>query len=453
MSEVVNTATVSPVDEQIQQELVKHNVTETIISNLREKYLPLKINGIEDKETYLKVKEARKECKALRVLAKKICVAGRDEANKIQKAWVAKENDITGRIGEVEEYLQAQEDDYDSKVAAEKERQKREQEEQFILRNQVLSGMNVLYSEGHYTLGEVSFEMSLIKECDPDIWENDIKPKFEAEYKIVQAAILEQERIKQEKEAEFQRQQEEFERKQRELEAKEAALKAAQEEQERKEREEHDRKIAAAKAEEEAKWKVRADQLQALGLKIEFFNNHLYYNGYDCSISHLDITGYSDEKWNEMIEKITPHIAGMKALEEQKRQAEIEAQKEAERKKILGKSRFDMISQYVDVKDIPDLRELAEMPEDDFTDWQTCAKADFEKKQREKWEKEQEEKRQKEEAERLAKLEAAKDKEKWDEMVKQVNAIELYDMRSSQYRTKAQKFRQKLDELKAICNG
>src|SRR5690606_17652414 len=158
-----------------------------------------------------------------------ICKKGREKAVEIQKAWVAKEKDIAGRIGEVEDYLEKQEKDFEAQVAAEKERRKKQQEEQLIMRQQILSAMNVLYSDGYFILGEVSFESSLIKECDPDIWENDIKPKYEEEYKKIEAERLEQERLQREKEAELKRQQEELERKQRELEAAAAELKRQQE--------------------------------------------------------------------------------------------------------------------------------------------------------------------------------------------------------------------------------
>jgi multidrug efflux pump subunit AcrA (membrane-fusion protein) len=308
--------------------------------------------------------------------------------------------------------------------------------------------MGVLYVEGNYTLGEVSFELSVVKECEQDIWEESILPKFKAEYEKVEAERLEQERIKQEREAELKRQQEELERKQREIEAKEAALKAAQEEQERKEREAHDRRMAEAKAKEEAKWKTHADQLLALGLKIEFFNNHLYYNGYDCSISHLDITGYSDEKWNEMIGKITPHIAAMKALEEEKRLSEIEQQKEIERKRAIGRSRFEALELLGYTLKSPEV--LADAIDEQWEQLHEEVRVEYDLNQKKKWEAEQEEKRKQEEIKKQQEMDQAKDKDKWEEIMSKVNEIVVYDMRSSQYRKKAMILREKLQEIKSL---
>lgn len=442
---------VVPVEEQITNELVKANVTEAIIANLKEKYMPLQIKGIDDKETYLIVKDARKEVKALRVMAEKLCKKGREEAVAIQKAWVKREKEVTDQIAEVEDHLEKQEKDFEAQVAAEKERRKREQEEQFILRQQTLSGMGALYADGNFTIGEVSFEMSLIKECDPDIWDNDIKPKFEAEYKIVQAEILEQERLKQEKEAEFKKQQEEFEYKQRELEQKETALKAALEEQERKQREEEAKKQAEERNRIEKLWRSRLDQLDEVG-----WNGQEAFARYDDSIvvaTYEQLITLTDEEFQPILISHNKKVAAIAEEEKQKRLAEIEAQKEAERIKILGKSRSDMLKQYNANMEFYPIDSLGKMEEAYFEDilagWQSA----YEIEQRSKWEKEQEEKHKAEELRKQQEMEQAKDKEKWSEMIRQVNAVEVYEMRSSQYRTKALKFRQKLDELKALFDA
>jgi hypothetical protein len=108
--------TVLTVEDQINNELVKANVTDAVIASLKERFMPLKIKGIEDKETYLHVVESRKECKKWRIAAKKICEKGREEAVAIQKAWIAKEKEVTGQISEVEDYLEKQETEYEAAV-------------------------------------------------------------------------------------------------------------------------------------------------------------------------------------------------------------------------------------------------------------------------------------------------------------------------------------------------
>lgn len=94
----------------ITTELAKQNVTEAVIAKLKADYLPLKINGIEDKEGYKKVHDARIVCRDHRTLAEKICKAGREDSIKEQKAWIAKEKEVVAKISEVEQYLKKQED-------------------------------------------------------------------------------------------------------------------------------------------------------------------------------------------------------------------------------------------------------------------------------------------------------------------------------------------------------
>jgi colicin import membrane protein len=435
-----------PIEEQISQELVKHNVTQAVISTLNEKYGQLEIAGIEDKETYLLVKEGRKECKAFRVAAKKICEKGREEAVAIQKAWVAKQKEVTDQIAAIEDPLEEQEKAYEAAVAKEKEDRRRRQEEQLINRQQVLTNMGALYSDGSFKLGEISFELSVVKESESDIWEESILPKFKEEYEKVEAERIEQERIKKEQEEELKRKKEEIDRQTRELQDREAALKKAEEERLAKEKEDQERKRKEAVAAQEAKDKARIDQLYALGLNYDVSDK--YFKGYDCYVHTLDIQGYSDEKWSEMINKITPYIAEQKAEAEQKRLAEIEAQKEAARKKAIGASRSDSLKAFNYIH--TGINALADYSEEEWLQLHESVKKQYDEDQKLKWEKEQEEKRKQEELIRLQKLDAAKDKEKWEEMMQKINEVVVYEMRSSQYRKKAMILREKLEEIKAL---
>jgi trichohyalin len=92
----------------IETALAKENVTNQVIQKLRENYLGLTINGIEDKQGFKKVEEARKECKSIRNLAVRICKKGREDAIQIQKEWIAKEKEVVAAIEEVEGYLESQ---------------------------------------------------------------------------------------------------------------------------------------------------------------------------------------------------------------------------------------------------------------------------------------------------------------------------------------------------------
>lgn len=440
---------VVPIEEQISQELVKHNVTQAVISGLKEAYGHLKINGIEDKETYLLVKEGRKECKAFRVAAKKICEKGREEAVAIQKAWVAKQKEVTDQIAAIEDPLEEQERAYEAAVAKEKEDRKRKQEEQLIMRQQVLTNMGALYSDGSFHLGEVSFELSVVKESEADIWEESILPKFKEEYEKVEAERIEQERIKQEREAEMKRQQDELDKKQKELEQKEAELKKAEEEKLKREIDELARKEAEAEEQIRLTIAARCGELQSIGMSSEFPSMDYVYK--DVRVT-LDWVKSADKiEWDETIGNIKPDIEQKKAEAEQKRLAEIEAQKEAERKKMLGSSRAQFLAKFgADPKSDFTEGGLALLTGEEWgivcADWE----ARYEKAQKEKWEREQEENRKQEELNKQLELEKAKDKEKWEDIIRRVNEIEVYEMRSSQYRKKAMILREKLEEIKAL---
>jgi len=109
----------------ITTELVKNNVTDAVLKNIKTKYLPLKINGIEDKEGYDTVHKARIVCRDLRVLTEKLCKKGREDATKIQKAWIQKEKEVVAEISEVEQHLKKQEDVIDAEIEARKIRAER----------------------------------------------------------------------------------------------------------------------------------------------------------------------------------------------------------------------------------------------------------------------------------------------------------------------------------------
>lgn len=437
---------VVPIEEQISQELIKHNVTEAIIADIKEKYMPLKLADLNDKETYVIIKDARKECKSLRVLAKKICEKGREDANAISKAWVAKEKDVTGRIGEVEDHLEAQEKAFEAEQEKIKAQRKRQQEEQLIRRQTQLTNMGALYSDGSFALGEVSFELSLIKECEEDIWVEQILPKFTSEYQKIEAERIEADRKKKEQEEELKRQQEEVERKQRELEQREADLKKAEEERQQREREDQDRRDKERKAKLELRTKGRCNDLIDMGMKFDFgYQSYLFE---DVNVHTTEITIMNDDDWSALIEKIKPVIGQRKTEAEEKRQAEIEEQKKITARNALNKSRQQTLAQYDHLAPHPDA--LADMTDEEWNGMLDVVKDTHEKKQREKWEKEQEEKKKIEEAKRQQEMEQAKDKERWDDILEQLSKIEIHEMRSGQYRKKAAILREKLEEVKAL---
>lgn len=487
----------APIEEKMTQELVKANVTEAVISTLRERYLPLKIAGLEDKETYLLVKEGRKECKSLRVMAKKICTNGREEATAIQKAWIAKEKEVTGKIAEVEDYLEAQEKEYEAGIAAEKEARKRKQEEQLILRQQELTSIGVLYADGNFSLGDVSFELSAIKESDNDIWNETIWPLYKQAYEAIEADRIEQERVRKEMDAELKREKGEYERKRKELEEKEAELKR-----------EAERQAAEAQYKKNAQIKARQYQITTLGFRDNGTTGYVFR---DFVLLEEDIRSLGDEDWGRLIARATEYVeVTLKDESEQKR-------KEQERIDLQNK-RYAELLPYKEYGDPVDTGILFQLANDEYENILESKKAAFDKSEqekakriadeaaraeRERIEEEQrqaevkrklglrafriaalslydychtkedgdlgemsdekwfilitgvkeifEDTRRKQEEERKAEeLAQAGDKEKWKDIMDKLNAIDVHSMRSSQYRKKAAILREKLEEIKAL---
>jgi hypothetical protein len=407
MGEVL-TPKVITVEEQINQQLVNGNVTEAVIANLREKYLPLTIKDQSDKEGYMAVKEARKDCKNLRVLAEKLCKKGREEAVAIQKAWVTKEKEVAGKIGEVEDYLEKQEKEYEAEADRIKAEKKRKQEEQLIHRQMALSAMGVLYADGNFSLGATSYEMTLVKECDQDIWEDTILPKFKAEFELIDAERRRREEEKLAQEAELKRQQEEVERKRQELQEREEALKQDEEQKLKQETEKRSLEAADERARIEKLWRGRLEQLRPIG-----FNGQEAYAKYDESIivaTYQELISWSDEEFDAVKVSHQEKVAEYERVMEEKRQAEIEEKSRIAAEKAAKEER----------ERIEKAQAAAEL------------------------------KRQQEEQQEIEKMAAAKDKEKWADIISQLNVLTIHDMKSSQYKNRVKSLQAKLEEIKSL---
>lgn len=213
--EVLSPEVVEEINRKIETSLVKENVTEKVIAQLQE-YKELKINGQEDKEGFFAVQEARKSAKTLRVLAEKICKKGRETANAISKAWIAKQNEVTGQISEVEDFLQEMEDAY----IAEKDRLKAERqakiERQGIKRVEDMVKFGASLVGSNWVLEGVEFEAALVKEADDDIYVT-IYEAFKAVFDEKEKVRLDKEEKERKDREDFQRQQDELKKQQQEM--------------------------------------------------------------------------------------------------------------------------------------------------------------------------------------------------------------------------------------------
>lgn len=180
----------------IETALAEQNITAQVIAKLKTDYSGLKINGIDDKEGFKRVEDARKECKAVRILAEKICKSGREEAILIQKAWISKEKEVVGQIKEVESELEQESE----RIKKEKEEVlfKAAQEAKLPMRKEKLAsiGVEVLDSE-LLKLDDLQFSQLFT-----EFYEKHLKEKAEAIRKKEEAERLKKEEEERKEKAE-----------------------------------------------------------------------------------------------------------------------------------------------------------------------------------------------------------------------------------------------------------
>jgi hypothetical protein len=160
----LNTAIVN--SSYIENELKKFSITDQAIAEMKQKYLPLKINGVDDKAGYAAVREARLTVKSKRIEVDKKRKELTEDALKFQRAINAEAKRIVNELEPIESYLGAQENEYE----AEKERIKQEKEraEQIKLQERVnkLLSVGMLFNGALYTLSSLGAQQ-VPYEIDP----------------------------------------------------------------------------------------------------------------------------------------------------------------------------------------------------------------------------------------------------------------------------------------------
>jgi len=370
-------------EKTIETKLVQSNVTDAVLSALKEKYGNMKLKAIDDKESYLEIKVAARECAKVRTLAVKVCKEGREEAVKVQKEWIATEKRVVGKVAEVEDALDAEIERFDANVARLEAEEKERQESAYINRQAQLTKMGAVYEDGSFNLGSASFEASLIKGSPEETWLESVLPKFQAEYTKIAAIELKKEQERVAAEAETKRQQDEFEKKQAEFKKQQEEFERKQQEQERIEKEkQHQIELAEQK---------RKSDLQS-----KRFSLLLPFNPSGTDVDMVNLWNLGEEVFDALLQtkkkEFEANQLEQKRIAEEKNNAAIELAKQEAIKK--------------------EQQRIAE----------------------------EEEKRQ-------AELEAATDKTKWAEFLKEIGNVSFFDMKSTQYRAKMTAARTKINEI------
>lgn len=315
----------------IETALAKENITNQVIAKLKADYSGLTINGLDDREGFKKVEDARKECKAIRVLATKICKAGREEAIKIQKEWIEKEKEVVGAISEIETALEAESD----RIKLEEKR---------ILFEAAQKAKLPVRKEKLMTVGVEVPDEELLK-IDDD--------QFQQLFNEFHTKYLE------EKEAKIQK----------EIDDKLAEEKRLREEAAKAKKAEHD---------------ARLDKMWKLGLK---FNGESFTFKNDfgfIEIHHTDLIVWTKEEFEQKFKEVTDLKIKWEANQEKKDKEEAEKEAKKKESETLQTKRLNEILPYNNpVSNTTDLTKLGELPEAEYQEILTNKRVDWEKAQTE----------------------------------------------------------------------
>lgn len=405
-----------PLEKKIEKALIKENITDKVIEELKNRYSGLKLKAIDDKESYLQIKEAKKNVRAIGIITEKLCKHGREDAVKEQRLWLAKEKEILAKIDEVQEPLENEIKKFEDEVERLENEEKERKEKVFQERQSILIKYGAQYNNGSFELNHISYQIDNIKEADDEIWESIILPKFYAEFEKLEAEKV---RIEKDREAaalklkqeqdELNRQREEMEKQRKGLEKAQAEMQRMKEEAEREQRRIEQEKQDKLIKERRERINKRYDQLFSLGMK--FNAQYEAYVFEDVNVDNkTEINLLNDEQWTALINKITPVIEEKKKAILEKQTAEAEAQKQKEIEAALQEERDRVAKE----------KAAAEL-----------------KAQQEKIRKEEE-------------LAQAGDKVKWADILRQLNELSIPEMRSRIYRQRIQILKEKISEIKEL---
>lgn len=419
--------------------VVKLNVTDQAIADLKGKYLHLKISGLEDKEGYKLVYAARQDVKKTRVGVSAYAKSLREDALAWQKKVVSEEKRVVAELESIENHLQGQEDEY-NRLKAERDAEiERKEKERIQLRIDALAAYGF------------AVDYALISTCTDDAF-NATLANAKAEWQ------REQERVAEEK------RQQEIERERIEKEREELA------DLRRKQQEQDELIIKQQEELRQAKLKSRAAELTTLGLTL---NGR--YNCYALDDINVDINTeiclLNDSEWVILTDNIKFEISRRK--EEAAKKHALDARTKERSAEVIGlgmqfhlqtgafKYRDQLTGEETQVtqhtietvveaewteivsglsRDITAIRKASE----------DKRKADLENAKREAAEqalqaqRDGEEKKRVAEAERLA---SASDAEKWKALIGQIQAIKVPEMKSLKSRKRAEEVTGMLSRL------
>jgi hypothetical protein len=375
---------------KITKELVKRNVTDAVISKLKDEFSGLKLKSPTDKESYLQLKEGRLTVRKVEILGEKAFKKLKEYPNQVRNFILDKEKEFANKFSVIypnlDEGIKTFEDEQER--IEQQERQKKEAA--FQNRQATLIKYGAQYNNGSFELNHISYEVDNIRECDEEVWNDIVLPKYKGEFEKVQAEIVRQEnerqaavlKLKEEQDA-LNKEREEMNKQRQELAQAQAAMQKLKDDAANEQR-----KIDQANSDrliKESRERINVDNKTEINL-------------------------FNEDGWTTLINKITPII------EERKKAIEKHEKEEAENKR-----QQDIESALQEERD----RVAKE-------------KADNEIKAA------QEKKRKQDE------LDASSDKSKWEAIFSSISMLSIHEMKSSIYKRKVYILKEKIEEIKAL---
>lgn len=246
---MTNEVQISPT-QIIETELQKFDVTIEALQELVAPVKDLKINGADDREGFIKVREARLMLKNKRVEIERNGKSLREFSVKFQKAVISRENELTGIIESEEQRLKGEETRYEQE--RERIRLEEERKEAQRVQNRIDALSKLGWAIDFY-------EAKIMPDEDFVKLYNTAEEEFNREQQRIAAEKAEAERIRKEEAEQMQREREELERQKAEQRKREQELAAERKELELQQLE----KEAAIKAEQQRQRKeFEAQQAQ-----------------------------------------------------------------------------------------------------------------------------------------------------------------------------------------------
>lgn len=331
------TTQIIPIEKQMEVALISENVTEEAIVKIENEFLPLTLE-LGDKERYIEVVEAHKGLKKFESVIIKVCKAGREDAIAIQKAWVAKEKELIGRVEKVTDHVGGLRKKYEAEEERKKEEKKRKEQENLFNRSKQLTSMGAELIDGALVLEGASIDLVDLQSAAEETYQNIILADFMPIWERKEAERIESECLENERKAKEESDRLELLAKQKELEAKEAEFKKQQEDFQKQQAQAEAEKKRIKDESDNKRWRSRLAELKEIGWNSQYAFSRL--GDEEISVFTYDeLVELSDDAFEKRKKEYNDSVTLELDKRERNRLDDIEKQKQAAAAKAVEEER------------------------------------------------------------------------------------------------------------------